>query len=202
MSTRVRGSPFIPPRFYTAEHIGDSNRNFLLVLFRNPDPLRDHNRNFSYQFLENRYLLRAIREVALCLKPIHPHTVMENVPFFYPPRLPGKYPKPLKLVTGKKPPAEEEEPEEPETATAAPSAPPPKSCPMWAVRTHSSPRPRPTFHRIRTTPGSDRGLRCRTGLPLAVLRKGRADACSRRSAAARPTVTRLRAFFHRSSRLL
>jgi hypothetical protein len=59
---------------------------------------------------------------------------MENIPFFYPPRVPGKYPPPLKIISSKKPPAEDDEPEAVETASAAPDVPPPKSCPLWAVR--------------------------------------------------------------------
>jgi hypothetical protein len=60
---------------------------------------------------------------------------MENIPFFYPPRVPGKYPPPLKIIGGKAAAAVvADEPEAVETATAVAAPPPPKTCPIWAVR--------------------------------------------------------------------
>jgi hypothetical protein len=77
---------------------------------------------------------------------MHVHQgMMENIPFFYPPRIPGKYPKPLGVVGGGakvvKPPAEEDDDEAPEPTVA-----PPKNCPLWAVRNlhHLPPPPSPS----------------------------------------------------------
>ena len=110
--------------------------------------------------------------------------VMENIPFFYPPRQPGKLPGPLKIVGGKKPnPLKPTPVEEEESEPAKADGPPPKYCPLWAVRP-----PCPTPH----PPSSSQrvGLRLCHSLRTLARVSVRERACTAGSWRAAPLLSR------------